>query len=126
MHLGSKPRKPLARESKKTIAEKPLRQAIVKQLLEDHPQCQIGEQLATFDHPQAHRCRGRATEVHEWVQRSVFPGAHLRIELCITTCRPCHDFCDSGDPIIDDLHLLVKSWEVADLVAAAARAEAES
>lgn len=126
MKLSSKPRKPLPRESKKRIAEKPLRKAIVAKLLEENPNCVIGLALRELDHPQGQRCRGRSSVIHEFAQRSIFPGSHLHEELALAVCDRCHSWAhESGDPLVEELSFLVKSWNVADLVANA-RAETES
>ena len=124
MNLGTRRRKPLARESKKRVAERPLRREITAKLLDENPTCQIGLALRDIDNPQGDKCSIRSTEVHEWGQRSVVPGSHLREELCLAVCRLCHDWAHSGDPVAEELGFLVKSWNVADLVAAARAEEA--
>lgn len=118
MKLGSKPRKPLARESAKTIREKPIRRAIVAKLLSENPVCQIGSALKELDHPQGRKCWGRSTEVHEVAKRSLFPGSHLLAQVAVACCRSCHEWTESGDPTVRELGFLLSHCpEVDDLVA---------
>lgn len=73
-------RTPLRAQSKRRKAEAVVRRALVAQMLDDRPFCEI-----QWDD----RCEGLAVEVDELLGRGV-GGSFLAEDNCQTTCRYCH------------------------------------
>ena len=82
-------RRPLPARSPRRTAEAPERAALVADLLERHPDCQVGAILRAAGHPLAGNCTRRSTQVHERLTRARL-GSVLNPANCLTSCTWCN------------------------------------
>lgn len=93
--------------SAKRIAEQPERAAVRAACLARDVTCRAAHLVPAV------RCSTGPLQVHETAQRSVFPGSHLRLDLCMALCSAHHRYIDTHIAEAHELGLLVHSWDVA-------------
>lgn len=99
-------RRPLPRESTRRRRERPLRAAVIAEVLERDGGCVGAARVSQVS------CSGHLA-VHEVAQRSVVPGSHLRPDLAVTLCEAHHAWVHHHIVEAREVGLIVDSWEVA-------------
>ncbi len=107
--------------SKKRASIQGQRRKLVQEQLAVRPQCEAGEPIYMWhqnnfgaEHAQekrrTDRCQGRATDIHEPLQRSA-GGSILDVDNTIAVCRRCHDWIHGHPDVAKSLGLLRNSWD---------------
>ena len=112
---------PLRKVSKKRQKIQGQRRNLVREQLAVRPFCEAGESIYAWqqntygtayaqEKRRTDRCQGRATDIHEPLQRSA-GGSILDVDNTIAVCRRCHDWIHGHPDVSKSLGLLRNSWD---------------
>ena len=112
---------PLRKVSKKRQKVQGQRRKLVQEQLAARPRCEAGEPIYMWyannfgtayaqEKRRTDRCQGRASDIHEPLQRSA-GGSILDVNNTIAVCRRCHDWIHQPPDVSKSLGLLRNSWD---------------